>query len=106
MGATSLAFRYKWKVDWSRGRRFQGFLTFSTSWLSSTFPFSWQVENEYGSYQACDFDYMKHLAGLFRALLGEEILLFTTDGPQGLKCGSLKGLYATVDFGPGLLSKG
>lgn len=65
-----------------------------------------QVENEYGSYQACDFDYMKHLAGLFRALLGEEILLFTTDGPQGLKCGSLKGLYATVDFGPGLLSKG
>nr|KAF6353283.1 galactosidase beta 1 like [Pipistrellus kuhlii] len=59
-----------------------------------------QVENEYGSYQACDFDYMKHLAGLFRALLGEEILLFTTDGPQGLKCGSLKGLYATVDFGP------
>ncbi|XP_028006743.2 beta-galactosidase-1-like protein isoform X2 [Eptesicus fuscus] len=59
-----------------------------------------QVENEYGSYRACDFDYMKHLAGLFRALLGEEILLFTTDGPQGLKCGSLKGLYTTVDFGP------
>ncbi|ELK30540.1 Beta-galactosidase-1-like protein [Myotis davidii] len=64
-----------------------------------------QVENEYGSYRSCDFAYMKHLAGLFRAILGDEILLFTTDGPQGLRCGSLKGLYTTVDFGPGLLSK-
>ncbi|XP_024099038.2 beta-galactosidase-1-like protein isoform X1 [Pongo abelii] len=59
-----------------------------------------QVENEYGSYRACDFSYMRHLAGLFRALLGEKILLFTTDGPEGLKCGSLQGLYTTVDFGP------
>lgn len=58
------------------------------------------MENEYGSYEACDFKYMRHLAGLFRALLGDEILLFTTDGPQGLRCGSLQGLYATVDFGP------
>uniref|UniRef100_A0A452QXY8 Galactosidase beta 1 like n=1 Tax=Ursus americanus TaxID=9643 RepID=A0A452QXY8_URSAM len=59
-----------------------------------------QVENEYGSYRACDFGYMRHLAGLFRALLGDRILLFTTDGPEGLKCGSLQGLYTTVDFGP------
>ncbi|XP_023418297.1 beta-galactosidase-1-like protein isoform X2 [Cavia porcellus] len=59
-----------------------------------------QVENEYGSYKACDYGYMRHLAGLFRALLGDEILLFTTDGPEGLKCGSLPGLYTTVDFGP------
>ncbi|XP_070345795.1 beta-galactosidase-1-like protein isoform X4 [Equus asinus] len=59
-----------------------------------------QVENEYGSYRACDFNYMRHLAGLFRAILGDEILLFTTDGPEGLKCGSLEGLYTTVDFGP------
>ncbi|KAL6086492.1 hypothetical protein STEG23_002977 [Scotinomys teguina] len=59
-----------------------------------------QVENEYGSYKACDFKYMRHLAGLFRALLGDEILLFTTDGPQGLQCGSLPGLYTTIDFGP------
>ncbi|KAB1279407.1 Beta-galactosidase-1-like protein [Camelus dromedarius] len=64
-----------------------------------------QVENEYGSYRACDMNYMRHLAGLFRALLGDKILLFTTDGPEGLKCGSLQGLYTTVDFGPGLLSK-
>lgn len=59
-----------------------------------------QVENEYGSYRACDFGYMRHLAGLFRAMLGDEVLLFTTDGPEGLHCGSLKGLYTTVDFGP------
>ncbi|XP_032336177.1 beta-galactosidase-1-like protein isoform X4 [Camelus ferus] len=59
-----------------------------------------QVENEYGSYRACDMNYMRHLAGLFRALLGDKILLFTTDGPEGLKCGSLQGLYTTVDFGP------
>ncbi|XP_036885260.1 beta-galactosidase-1-like protein isoform X1 [Sturnira hondurensis] len=59
-----------------------------------------QVENEYGSYSACDFSYMRHLAGLLRALLGEKILLFTTDGPEGLRCGSLEGLYTTVDFGP------
>ncbi|XP_049744208.1 beta-galactosidase-1-like protein isoform X4 [Elephas maximus indicus] len=65
-----------------------------------------QVENEYGSYKACDFSYMRHLAGLFRTILGDKILLFTTDGPEGLKCGTLQGLYTTVDFGPGLLSKG
>ncbi|XP_066135114.1 beta-galactosidase-1-like protein isoform X2 [Saccopteryx bilineata] len=59
-----------------------------------------QVENEYGSYKACDIKYMRHLAGLFRAILGEKILLFTTDGPEGLHCGSLEGLYTTVDFGP------
>ncbi|KFO20163.1 beta-galactosidase-1-like protein [Fukomys damarensis] len=59
-----------------------------------------QVENEYGSYKACDVSYMGHLAGLFRALLGDEIVLFTTDGPEGLKCGSLPELYTTVDFGP------
>ncbi|XP_007122501.2 beta-galactosidase-1-like protein isoform X2 [Physeter macrocephalus] len=59
-----------------------------------------QVENEYGSYRACDMSYMRHLAGLFRALLGDKILLFTTDGPEGLKCGSLQGLYTTIDFGP------
>ncbi|XP_056664138.1 beta-galactosidase-1-like protein isoform X3 [Monodelphis domestica] len=59
-----------------------------------------QVENEYGSYFACDFRYMRHLAGLFRALLGDQIFLFTTDGPRGFSCGTLQGLYSTVDFGP------
>uniref|UniRef100_A0A671S107 Beta-galactosidase n=1 Tax=Sinocyclocheilus anshuiensis TaxID=1608454 RepID=A0A671S107_9TELE len=63
-----------------------------------------QVENEYGSYFACDYNYMRHLSQLFRSHLGEEVVLFTTDGAGVgyLKCGSLQGIYATVDFGPGL----
>ncbi|NXM52827.1 BGAL galactosidase, partial [Illadopsis cleaveri] len=62
-----------------------------------------QVENEYGSYYACDYGYLRHLLGSFRALLGSEVLLFTTDstGAEELRCGTLQGLYATVDFGPG-----
>ncbi|XP_070684297.1 beta-galactosidase [Pempheris klunzingeri] len=62
-----------------------------------------QVENEYGSYFACDYNYMRHLSKLFRSHLGEEVVLFTTDGAGlgYLKCGSIQGLYATVDFGPG-----
>ncbi|KAI2668147.1 Beta-galactosidase [Labeo rohita] len=61
-----------------------------------------QVENEYGSYFACDYNYMRHLSQLFRSYLGEEVVLFTTDGAGVgyLKCGSLQGIYATVDFGP------
>ncbi|NXN81719.1 GLB1L protein, partial [Bombycilla garrulus] len=62
-----------------------------------------QVENEYGSYYACDYGYLRHLLGSFRALLGSEVLLFTTDSTRAeeLRCGTLQGLYATVDFGPG-----
>ncbi|NXE46563.1 BGAL galactosidase, partial [Casuarius casuarius] len=62
-----------------------------------------QVENEYGSYYACDYNYLRHLLGTFRALLGHDVLLFTTDSTQAdeLRCGTLQGLYATVDFGPG-----
>ncbi|XP_059198470.1 beta-galactosidase [Centropristis striata] len=62
-----------------------------------------QVENEYGSYFACDYNYMRYLTKLFRSHLGEEVVLFTTDGAGlgYLKCGSIQGLYATVDFGPG-----
>ncbi|XP_017264748.1 beta-galactosidase [Kryptolebias marmoratus] len=62
-----------------------------------------QVENEYGSYFTCDYNYMRHLTQLFRSHLGDEVVLFTTDGAglNFLKCGSLQGLYATVDFGPG-----
>ncbi|KAM9857244.1 beta-galactosidase [Aulostomus maculatus] len=62
-----------------------------------------QVENEYGSYFACDYNYMRHLTKLFRSYLGDEVVLFTTDGAGlgFLKCGAIQGLYATVDFGPG-----
>uniref|UniRef100_A0A8D3E1H5 Galactosidase, beta 1-like n=1 Tax=Scophthalmus maximus TaxID=52904 RepID=A0A8D3E1H5_SCOMX len=60
-----------------------------------------QVENEYGSYYACDYRYMRHLRTLFRFFLGEDALLFTTDGntDKEMMCGTLDGLYATVDFG-------
>lgn len=60
-----------------------------------------QVENEYGSYFSCDYNYMRHLRTLFRFFLGENTVLFTTDGntDKEMTCGSLEGLYATVDFG-------
>ncbi|XP_037646281.1 beta-galactosidase-1-like protein [Sebastes umbrosus] len=60
-----------------------------------------QVENEYGSYFACDYNYMRHLRTLFRFFLGEDTVLFTTDGntDKEMTCGSMEGLYATVDFG-------
>ncbi|XP_061839999.1 beta-galactosidase [Nerophis lumbriciformis] len=62
-----------------------------------------QVENEYGSYFACDYNYMRHLSRLMRSYLGEETVLFTTDGGAlgFLKCGPIQGVYATVDFGAG-----
>lgn len=62
-----------------------------------------QVENEYGSYFACDYNYLRFLEHRFRFHLGNDIILFTTDGAAGklLKCGTLQNLYATVDFGTG-----
>ncbi|XP_038615750.1 beta-galactosidase [Tachyglossus aculeatus] len=62
-----------------------------------------QVENEYGSYFTCDYDYLRSLQKLFYQHLGDNVVLFTTDGANKnfLKCGALQGLYATVDFGPG-----
>ena len=61
-----------------------------------------QVENEYGSYYTCDRDYMMHLYETFLKYLGDNVVLFTTDGANNayLKCGTLTPyLYATVDFG-------
>ncbi|XP_072436167.1 beta-galactosidase-1-like protein isoform X1 [Chiloscyllium punctatum] len=62
---------------------------------------SFQVENEYGSYFTCDYNYLRHLREVMRKFLGDDVLLFTTDGNQlqELKCGTLQGLYSTVDFG-------
>ncbi|RXG56870.1 Beta-galactosidase [Armadillidium vulgare] len=61
-----------------------------------------QVENEYGSYYACDFYYTSHLKDLAKELLGEDVTLFTTDGSATsyLKCGKIADVYATIDFGP------
>ena len=62
-----------------------------------------QVENEYGSYYACDKIYLGLLRDLFRKYLGDDIVLFTTDGNafSFLKCGAIDGVYPTVDFGTG-----
>ncbi|XP_069792183.1 beta-galactosidase-1-like protein isoform X2 [Narcine bancroftii] len=60
-----------------------------------------QVENEYGSYVTCDYEYLRHLYTIMRRLLGTDVLLFTTDGNRvhELTCGTLQGMYATIDFG-------
>ena len=62
-----------------------------------------QVENEYGSFSACDAVYMTQLRDLLRLHLGNDTLLFTTDGGDDsyLRCGPVAGAFATVDFGTG-----
>jgi beta-galactosidase len=60
-----------------------------------------QVENEYGSYYACDFAYMTRLRDLHYHYFGNDVVLFTTDGNDDyfLKCGKIDGIFATIDFG-------
>ena len=60
-----------------------------------------QVENEYGSFNACDQTYLQHIVDFLRTTLGPDVQLFTTDGPteQMLQCGTIvPQAYATVDF--------
>ncbi|XP_064517209.1 beta-galactosidase-1-like protein isoform X2 [Pseudopipra pipra] len=105
-----------WKPDIILRSSDPAYLAAVDSWLHVLLPkikphlyqhggniISVQVENEYGSYYACDYGYLRHLLGSFRALLGSEVLLFTTDSTRAeeLRCGTLQGLYATIDFGPG-----
>ena len=54
-----------------------------------------QFEMKYGSYFACDKDYMRHLENAFQKQLGDDVVLFTTDGAAEnyLKCGTLPSLY-------------
>ncbi|CAH8292105.1 unnamed protein product [Schistosoma turkestanicum] len=62
-----------------------------------------QLENEYGSYPTCDQTYLEGLYNLSRLHLGENIVIFTSDGPSDglLKCGSSDKRYlATINFGP------
>lgn len=62
-----------------------------------------QVENEYGSAPACDFVYTSHLRDVVRDALGEDVVLFTTDGDGAsyLKCGNIADVYSIVDYGTG-----
>ena len=62
------------------------------------------MENEYGSFPACDKFYLVYLEMLFRERLGPNVVLFTVDGAgvDFLECGAIDSLYSTVDFGPGV----
>ncbi|ESO84522.1 hypothetical protein LOTGIDRAFT_236200 [Lottia gigantea] len=61
-----------------------------------------QIENEYGSYFACDYDYLRFLYQKARTGLGEKAIIYTTDGDGDayVKCGTVEGCYVTIDFGP------
>ncbi|XP_001603160.1 beta-galactosidase [Nasonia vitripennis] len=62
-----------------------------------------QVENEYGSFYACDDQYKSKMYEIFHRHVKNDAVLFTTDGSARsmLKCGSIPGVYATIDFGNG-----
>lgn len=59
-----------------------------------------QVENEYGSY-SCDKEYLHRLRDIMKRKIGTKALLYTTDGSNKnmLNCGSISGVYTTIDFG-------
>ncbi|KAJ8637854.1 hypothetical protein MRB53_012121 [Persea americana] len=63
-----------------------------------------QIENEYGSY-GDDKNYLRHLVMLARRYLGEDIILYTTDGGtrETLEKGTLPGddVFSAVDFSTG-----
>lgn len=60
-----------------------------------------QVENEYGSFSACDRKYSVWLKNETDAYVGDKAVLFTNDGPVQLPCGKIPGVLATLDFGTG-----
>lgn len=61
------------------------------------------MENEYGSFNACDAEYLNILKNVFHDKIQDKALLYTTDGASVslLRCGAIPGVYATVDFGSG-----
>ena len=61
-----------------------------------------QVENEYGSYGS-DTAYIAYLRDLFRSFLGNDVLLYSTDGNAAwyVDRSATPGVYQAVDFGPG-----
>jgi beta-galactosidase len=59
-----------------------------------------QVENEYGSFDD-DKRYLKHIYDLIVSAGFGGSLLYTADGPEQLRNGTLPGVPAVVNFGPG-----
>lgn len=59
-----------------------------------------QVENEYGVFEACDFNYTRWLRDETEKYVGDKALLFTTDIPnERMHCGKIENVFATTDFG-------
>lgn len=58
-----------------------------------------QMENEYGSYDACDHTYLNWLRDELMSYIQDKAVLFTNDGPSNLKCGYTESVLATLDFG-------
>jgi len=99
------------------------YLTFVDAWWSTLFqvvePLLYvnggpiimvQMENEFGSYgdvssNPADKQYMEHLVSVARQYLGEDVVLYTTDGGDAgyMSRGSLNGsaVLTLGDFGPG-----
>ncbi|KAF8393544.1 hypothetical protein HHK36_021788 [Tetracentron sinense] len=63
-----------------------------------------QIENEYGSY-GDDRNYLHHLVSLARGHLGDDVILYTTDGGsrETLEKGTIRGasVFSAVDFTTG-----
>lgn len=86
-----------------------------TEWFDKLFPMleskiyknggpiiAFQVENEYGSYYACDKNYLQQLKGIYDRHFGKNaVVLFTVDSytDDEIQCGTIPELYKTVDFG-------
>ncbi|XP_017111219.1 beta-galactosidase [Drosophila elegans] len=58
-----------------------------------------QVENEYGSYFACDLNYRNWIRDETESHVKGHAVLFTNDGPSVLRCGKIQNVLATMDFG-------
>ncbi|KAG5672448.1 hypothetical protein PVAND_002576 [Polypedilum vanderplanki] len=58
-----------------------------------------QVENEYGSFYACDENYKLWIRDETLKYTQSHAVLFTNDGPGMLRCGKIPNVLATLDFG-------
>ena len=69
--------------------------------------FFFQGENEYGSIEQCDHQYLAHLQDLFMTYLGKDVVLFTNNdcASRKLECGTLPGMLSTLDFGGGYVNR-
>ena len=97
------------------------FMSYVERWFNFLFPLlksklyknggpiiSFQVENEYGNYFACDKEYLSMLKSIYIQHFGEDVVLFTTDGytDDYMECGTLPDqIYATIDFGTEITPK-